>query len=106
MLKGRRVGTFTAGISLLGFGILFFIHTFAVNFNYQFVFKLWPVILILLGVEMIVAYLLNKDSAIRYDAGAIVIVIILAMFAMGMGGTEFILEHSRFHNGYWLMSEM
>ena len=105
MLKGRRVGTFTAGITLVGFGILFSIHTFFANFDYQFVFRLWPIILILLGVEMIVAYLLNKDSVIKYDAGAIVIVIILSVFAMGMGGTEFIIDHSRFHNGYWLLNE-
>jgi hypothetical protein len=104
MLKGRRVGTFTAGITLIGFGVLFSIHTFAVNFNYQFVFRLWPIILILLGIEVIVSYVLNKNEAIKYDAGAIVLVIILTVFAMGMGGTEFILEHSKFHNGYWTMN--
>lgn len=49
MLKGRRIGTFTAGISLVAFGVLFLVHIFNPALNYRFIFTLWPVILILLG---------------------------------------------------------
>jgi hypothetical protein len=104
MLKGRRVGTFTAGISLVTFGVLFFLRTVSVGLDYQVILRLWPIILILLGIEIIVAYIVNRDEKIRYDAGAIVLVMILSVFAMCMGGTEFIFEHSVFHNGYWTLN--
>ena len=97
MLKGRRVGTFTAGITLIVFGVLFILHTFIQTFNYTFIFSLWPVILILLGVEILISYIINKDEKLRYDGGAIALIIILAFFAMGMGGMQFVFEHSK----YW-----
>jgi hypothetical protein len=100
MLKGRRVGTFTAGITLIVFGVLFILHTFIQTLNYNFIFSLWPVILILLGIEIVISYIINKDDKIRYDGGAIALIIILAIFAMGMGGIEFVFEHSKnWNNG-------
>lgn len=104
MLKGRRVGTFTAGITLVLFGVLFMLHTLVVKIDYQTILKLWPIVLILLGVEVIAAYILNRDEKIRYDAGAIALVLILSIFAMCMGGAELILDHSKFINGYWSLN--
>lgn len=93
MLKGRRVGTFTAGIVLVLFGILFLLHLNFTNLNISIIVSLWPIILIFLGIEIIAAYLINKEEKIRYDAGAIALIIILAFFAMGMAGTEFVINH-------------
>lgn len=93
MLKGRRVGTFTAGIVLVLFGILFLLHLNFTNLNISIIVSLWPIILIFLGIEIIAAYLINKEEKIRYDAGAIALIIILAFFAMSMAGTEFVINH-------------
>ncbi len=100
MIKGKRVGTFTAGITLIGFGILFILHMFEPSLNYRLIFSLWPAILILLGIEILVSYFAG-DAKLRYDAGAVVLILILALFAMGMAGAQFFLEHVQFFNGHW-----
>jgi hypothetical protein len=104
MLKGRRVGTFTAGIALIVFGVLFLLHTILQTFDYKFIFSLWPIILILLGLEIIISYAVNKDEKMRYDGGAIALIIILAFFAMGMGSMEFVIEHAQSLGGHFTIS--
>ena len=52
-MKERRVGTFTFGISLILFGVLFLIKTIFKSFNYAFIFHMWPIMLIMLGGEII-----------------------------------------------------
>lgn len=94
MLKGRRVGTLTAGIILVMFGVMFLLRLVINNINLSIIASLWPLILVLLGIEIILAYIINKEDKIKYDFSAIVLVIILAFFAMGMGGVEFIITHS------------
>ncbi len=94
MLKGRRVGTLTAGIILVVFGVLFLLRLAITDLNISLIASFWPLILVLLGIEIIVAYIINKDDKMKYDFSAIILVIILAFFAMGMGGVEFIITHS------------
>ena len=102
MLKGRRVGTFTAGLVLIIFGVLFIIRPFLSAINLNIIASLWPIILVLLGVEIIVAYIINNDDKVKYDAAAIILIMTLACFAMGMAGVEFIINHNYiyFNNGY------
>ncbi len=56
--------------------------------------SLWPLVLIFLGIEVILSYVVNKEEKIRYDGAAIALVLLMAIFAMVMGGGEFIMEHS------------
>lgn len=93
MLKGRRVGTFTLGLTLIVFGVFLFLHTFISTFTFSFIASLWPLILILLGLEVMVSYIVNKDDKLRYDGGAIALIIILALFALGASYTQFFAEH-------------
>ncbi|AVQ45950.1 hypothetical protein B2H94_09850 [Clostridium sporogenes] len=93
MLKGRRVGTLTAGIILVVFGVIFLLRLVTANINIYLIASLWPIILVLLGIEIIVAYIINKEEKMKYDFGAIVLVIILVFFAMGMGVAEFVINH-------------
>ncbi|ENK0837710.1 hypothetical protein AB2Z22_001026 [Clostridium botulinum] len=93
MLKGRRVGTLTAGIILVVFGVIFLLRLVTANINIYLIASLWPIILVLLGIEIIVAYIINKEEKMKYDFGAIVLVIILVFFAMGMGVAEFVITH-------------
>lgn len=93
MFKGRRVGTFTLGISLIVFGVMIFLHTFIPTITFPFIFSLWPLVLILLGLEVMVAFIINKDEKLKYDGGAIALIIILAIFAMGASYTQFFVEH-------------
>ena len=99
MIKGRRVGTFTAGIVLVMFGVLFLLRLLFKDINYSVIVSLWPLILVFLGIEIIVAYIINKEDQMKYDASAIVLIIILSFFAMGMAGMEFVITHlSEFRN--------
>ncbi|KEI87616.1 hypothetical protein EXM98_04445 [Clostridium botulinum] len=93
MLKGRRVGTLTAGIILVVFGVMFLLRLVTANINISLIASLWPIILVILGVEIILAYIINKEEKMKYDFGAIILVIILVFFAMGMGVAEFVITH-------------
>ena len=94
MLKGRRVGTLTAGIVLFVFGIMFLLRLVMTNINILLIASLWPLILVSVGIEIIVAYIINKEEQMKYDASAIVLIIILSFFAMGMATMEFLINHS------------
>ena len=93
MIKGRRVGTFTTGIVLVMFGIMFLLRLIYPSIDYLIIASLWPLVLVLLGIEIIVAYLINKEEIVKYDFGAIILIIILSFFAMGMGCIEYIITH-------------
>ena len=93
MIKGRRVGTFTTGIVLIMFGIMFLLRPLYPSINYLKIASLWPLILVLIGIEIIVAYLINKEEIMKYDFAAIILIIILGFFAMGMGCMEYVLTH-------------
>ena len=94
-MRTRRVGTFTLGSGLIIFGILFMLRVFTNIISYSMVFKLWPVLFILLGVEILLGHSKEKDGNIVYDGSAIFLIILLTIFAMGMAGMQFVFE-----NGY------
>jgi uncharacterized membrane protein HdeD (DUF308 family) len=93
MFKGRRVGTLTAGVVLIIFGLLFTARIIFPLLNYAAILQLWPVILVFLGIEVIVSYIINKEEKLKYDGGAIALVVILSFFAMGMAGAEYLINH-------------
>lgn len=94
MLKRRRVGTLTAGITLIVFGLLFLGRIVIPTLDYTFIMSLWPLVLLFLGIEVIISYGVNKEEKMQYDGAAIVLVIFMALFAMVMGGAEFVMEHT------------
>lgn len=93
MLKGRRVGTLTAGTVLIIFGILFLLRLVFPAINFSIIASLWPIILILLGVEILISYRVNKEEKIKYDTGAIFLVIVLSFFSMGMALVELAIKY-------------
>ncbi|WP_446897336.1 LiaI-LiaF-like domain-containing protein [Clostridium sp. LBM24168] len=93
MSGGRKVGTLTAGIVLVVFGFMFLMSTIFKNIGYNIILSLWPIIFILLGIEVITAYVINKEEKIKYDTGAIFLVIILTLFAIGMAGLQIVIEN-------------
>jgi len=93
MIKGRRVGTFTTGIVLVMFGILFLLRLIYPGINYLLIATMWPLVLIILGIEIIVAYAINNEGIMKYDFGAIILILIVSFFAMGMGCMEYVITH-------------
>lgn len=93
-MRSRRVGSITCGILLIVFGVLFLLHMLVPAITYNFIFHLWPLILVSLGVEIILSNRKAAEAVMKYDVGAILLVIILAVFSMGMGLVEFCMEHA------------
>lgn len=92
-MEQRRVGTFTLGVSLVLFGVLFVFHIFWNNLNYLLIFHFWPVIFILLGAEILFYAVKSPDKHYRYDFAAILIIFLLVCFAMGMAGMDWMMEN-------------
>ena len=89
IMRTRKVGTLTLGIMLITFGVLFLLRNVIENLSYEFIFKLWPIIFIILGVEILFANFISSDSInFVYDKTAIFLIIILTFFAMGMAVAE------------------
>ncbi len=86
-MRERRVGTFTLGCMLVVFGLLFMLRTLDWVISYEVIFRCWPLILISLGLEVLYA-LYGKGQLIRYDKGAIVLLMVLTLFCMGMAAAD------------------
>lgn len=96
MTKNRRVGTFTTGISLIVFGLLFLFRLVIPAMTIRLIASLWPLVLVFLGVEVIIAYVRNKDGQMRYDAGSVVLIVVLMIFTISMVTVQMAIE-----NGVW-----
>lgn len=97
MNKTHRVGTLTLGGMLIIFGFLFLLRIFFQGLSFEIIFKLWPVIFIFLGFEILIANFIQKEEKLIYDKTAFALIIILSFFAMGMSIVEFVLENINHH---------
>lgn len=88
-VRVHRVGTLTLGFILIIFGTMFLLHLVAPQISYQFIFHLWPIILISMGVEVLAANLWDNEE-MRYDKGAIALLFVMTFFAMCVAGMELI----------------
>ena len=93
MTKTHRIGTITLGGLLITFGLLFLLRIFITSLSYGVIFKLWPIIFILLGIEILIANFRQQESSLIYDKTAFALIIILSFFAMGMSIVEFIINN-------------
>lgn len=96
-IRIRRVGSVTFGVVLVVTGILFLLHMFLPNLNYVMIFRLWPVILILLGVEVLLGTrhktfdvldgqgkVIEQNKTV-YDVAAIFLTVVMICFSICMG---------------------
>lgn len=93
MIRSHKVGTITLGTSLIFFGIMFITRTFTNLLTYEFILKLWPIIFIILGFEILISYFTDKKDRFVYDKGAIFLMILLSMFAISMAIAEFLVNY-------------
>ncbi|MCM1144277.1 MAG: DUF5668 domain-containing protein [Blautia sp.] len=84
--RTHRVGTITCGLVLVLYGILFLVRMVAPILDYKMIFDLWPVILILLGIEILAGTALEKHGKQRfiYDFASVLIIIMMMAFSMIM----------------------
>ncbi|BCJ95634.1 hypothetical protein acsn021_32030 [Anaerocolumna cellulosilytica] len=96
-MRTHRVGTITLGTGLILFGILFFLRIITPIITYDLIFKIWPVLFILLGSEILISNSRNKEEILIYDKTAIFLVVLLTLFAMAMAAMQWLYEYSIVH---------
>lgn len=79
----RRVGTLTMGFSLIAVGIVSLISLFDRDFDWTLVAKFSPIILVLLGCEVLFRYVADKGAKLKYDflSGFVCLCLILGSVA-------------------------
>lgn len=90
-IRTHRVGSITAGISLIALGILFILHIFVDLLSYGFILKLWPFIMIGVGTEILVSNFSERKFV--YDKGAVILLFLVMIFAVCMAGADLCLSH-------------
>ncbi|MDE6603838.1 MAG: DUF5668 domain-containing protein [Lachnospiraceae bacterium] len=100
-LRTRRVGSVTFGLTLILFGVLFLIHTVMPSLHYEMIFQFWPVVFVLLGIEILVEnHKSNTDQCkFVYDFPAVLMLVVMLLFAMVMAAAEFSLQY--YQRGWW-----
>ena len=95
-VRTHRVGAFTSGFCMMGFGILLLLHNILDIMTYEQVLWLWPIILIGMGVELLLSNLFK--SKIVYDKAAIVLLFVMAFLVMILAGADVCMDLSK---AYW-----
>ena len=85
--RTHRVGSITFGVLLVLFGSLFLVHAFVHALLYSMIFRLWPCIFILLGLEVLVSSR-KEGTTYTYDGMAIFLTMLLTIFAFVMAFLE------------------
>ena len=88
-VRVHKVGTLTLGITLVFFGAMFLLRHFFTGISYSFILHLWPIVLVILGVEVLLG---TKKESFEFSKGAVFLAMILCFWAMGMGVCEYIFE--------------
>lgn len=89
-VRTHRVGAFTSGFCMVGFGILLLLHNQLGIWDYETILGFWPLILIGMGVELLISNVFK--SRIVYDKAAIVLLFVMALFAIMLAGVDIFLE--------------
>lgn len=85
-MRQRRVGTFTMGIVLIFFGFILLISQLKTQSAAIILIKGWPLILVLLGLEVLWHYYTSKDekAKIKYDILSIIIIGAICAASLGL----------------------
>lgn len=87
-MRTHRVGSWTLGCILVVLGTVCLAHLLLPAISYEMIFKMWPVILISLGAEVLFAQVRSKKVTFVYDGWSVVLLVALVLFAMFMAGVE------------------
>ena len=79
-VRTHRVGTVTFGLVLIVMGALFLRSARLPVLDYELIFRLWPLIFISLGTEILISSRRAQDRLV-YDGAAVFLLILLVLFA-------------------------
>lgn len=86
MMKIKRVGTISMGVMLIAFGVILFLSLINKFSALNILLKMWPVILILIGLEVLWYRYASKDEGvvIKYDLFSIFLIFIILILNIGI----------------------
>ncbi|OLS03468.1 LiaI-LiaF-like domain-containing protein [Tissierella creatinophila] len=86
-MKTKRVGTLSMAFVLIFFGVILLISQVSKVSGVELFIKFWPVILIIIGLEVLYyVYINGDDIKIKYDVFSIFIVIFILLINIGIYG--------------------
>ena len=89
----HRVGAFTSGFCMVGFGAMLLLHNLLDVMDYEMILGLWPLILIGMGIELLLSNVFK--SKIVYDKAAIVLLFVMTLLVMALAGADVCIEASK-----------
>lgn len=97
-MRRWRVGTLTMGLVLIGFGVLLLIGRIQGISTIDLIYKWWPIVLIMLGIETLVFVYSAKDgeNRVRFDGFSIFLIIVLIIFTLGGYGIKLVFNNADF----------
>ena len=95
-VRTHRVGTFTSGFCMVGFGVLLLLHNLLDIMDYEMILSLWPLILIGMGIELLLSNVFK--SRIVYDKAAIVLLFVMTLLVLMLAGVDVCMELTK---EYW-----
>jgi len=104
MMKSRKIGVLTLGVSLIAFGVLYLLRVFVPGWDYLMVLRFWPFVLILLGVEVLLAALLPRPEGqppAKVDALSVILLFVTLFMACALAAAEFALSQLPELFGRW-----
>lgn len=91
----HKVGSMTLGITLVAVGLAYLAHLFFPMLSYIMIIRAWPLVFVLLGIEILLSNLrAREDMVFVYDKAAIFLTMILVCFSMCMGAFSMAFEKS------------
>ncbi len=96
-MRQWRVGTFSMGIILVALGIIMLYSQIADVQAMGLILKWWPIILVLLGVEILLYIVLSKQEQpkVKFDVFSIVIITFIMMAGVGVYAVSSFIQHAK-----------
>jgi hypothetical protein len=94
-MRSRKIGVLTLGVALVAFGVLFLLRVFVPWWDYMYVLRFWPLVLILLGGEVLLTALLPRregEPPAKLDALSVILLFLTLFLACGLAAAQFALE--------------
>jgi membrane-bound ClpP family serine protease len=94
-MRRWRVGTFSMGVLLILVGALLMMGEFQQISKIKLLYTWWPVILIILGLEVLAHVYLSKEEhpVAKYDGFSIFIILLIIIVTSAVYGVKFFIDN-------------
>ncbi len=95
VIRTRRVGSVSFGLTLIVFGVLFLVHMAVPSLAYDVIFRCWPVVFVFLGMEILAENRKSNEAGYKfiYDFPAILMLFLMLFFAMMMAVVDCAIQY-------------